>query len=152
MGRFFIYLFGTFFGTGYAPIAPATAASLAFTVVWGLASPVPMAWRIGLLVLVCVLGVPAATWLEKRHGKDPHLVVCDEIAGMIVTFILLRPEPGWTTLLAGFFWFRVFDILKPWPVRKLESLPRGWGIMADDVMAGVYSCAFLGLTVKVLGW
>ena len=150
MGRFFIYLFGTFLGTGYAPIAPATAASFVFTLIWGFAAPVPLAIQGGLLILTCWLGVPVATWLEKRHGKDPKLVVCDEIAGMLVTF--LGVGTGWPGWIAGFFWFRVFDILKPWPARRFEDLPRGWGIMADDVMAGIYANIALRLTLAVMGW
>ncbi len=150
MRRFLIYIFGTFCGTGYAPIAPATAASLAFTLIWGLTAPVPASLQIGLLILVCVLGVPAATWLERRHGEDPHLVVCDEIAGMLVTFLMI--STGWVGWLAGFFWFRVFDILKPWPVRRLERLPEGWGIMADDLLAGVYAHIALRITLAVTGW
>jgi len=151
VGRFLLYLFGTFFGTGYAPIAPATAASLAVALLWWLVGPPPLAAQAGLLLVVVALGVPAAGALERRHGRDPKLVVCDEVAGMLVTFagVATGGAPG---CLAGFFWFRVFDILKPWPARRLEALPGGWGIMADDLMAGVYAQLALRLTLRWTGW
>ena len=150
MKSLLIHAFATFGGTGYAPIAPATAASLVFAVLWGLASPVGMPVQVGLLVVVVALGVPAATWMENRHGKDPHIVVSDEVAGMIVTY--LGVSTGWTGWLVGFFWFRVFDIAKPFPVRRAENLPGGWGITIDDILAGVYAQIFLRLTLMVTGW
>ncbi|MFH1844724.1 MAG: phosphatidylglycerophosphatase A, partial [bacterium] len=135
MSRFFLYAFGTFGGTGFAPFAPATVASLAFTGLWILVLPVPLWLQIVLLLGVTGLGGPVATRLEQRHGKDPHLVVCDEVAGMLVTFLAIDQGIGVAGWLAGFFWFRVFDILKPPPVRSLERLPAGWGIMVDDLAA-----------------
>jgi len=69
---------------------------------------------------------------------------------MLVTFLMI--STGWVGWLAGFFWFRVFDILKPWPVRRLERLPEGWGIMADDLLAGVYAHIALRITLAVTGW
>ncbi|MBA4377090.1 MAG: phosphatidylglycerophosphatase A [Gemmatimonas sp.] len=150
MGRLLINAFATFFGTGLAPFAPATVASLGVAVLWGLASPVPVAAQVGLLALVVALGVPAAGWMERRHGKDPHRVVCDEVAGMLVTYFGLTT--GWAGWLAGFAWFRVFDIAKPFPIRRLEALPGGWGIMADDLLAGVYAHLLLRATLAVTGW
>jgi phosphatidylglycerophosphatase A len=148
--RFFLYLFGTFGGTGFAPVAPATAASLAFALLWYLVAPVPLVWQVSLLVGVTLLGVPVASRLEKIHGTDPKLVVCDEVAGMLVTYLgVTTGLLGW---LVGFFWFRVFDILKPYPVRRLERLPGGWGIMADDILAGVYAQVALRLTLLWTGW
>ncbi len=149
--RFILYLFGTFLGTGYAPIAPATAASLAVAVLWGLAAPVPLAWQLALLAATVAAGVPAATALARRHGHDPKLVVCDEVAGMLVTYLGVSAA-GWQGWLAGFFWFRVFDILKPFPVRRLERLPGGWGIMADDLLAGIYAQLALRATLRLMGW
>jgi len=151
MRRFLLYAFGTFAGSGFAPIAPATAASFVVAVLWWAYAPVPLATQIALLVVVTALGVPAATALERRHGHDPKLVVCDEVAGMLVTFLAV-PVVGFRACMAGFFWFRVFDILKPPPVRQLERLPRGWGIMADDLLAGVYAQVALRLTLHWTGW
>ncbi len=151
MSRILIYLFGTFGGAGYVPVAPATAASLGVALLWWLAGPMPLPWQGVLLAAVLALGVPVATWLEERHGSDPRLVVCDEVAGMLVTYFGVATA-GLPACLAGFFWFRVFDILKPFPTRRLESLPRGWGIMADDIMAGLYAQVALRLTLHWTGW
>ncbi|MBE0567264.1 MAG: phosphatidylglycerophosphatase A [Krumholzibacteria bacterium] len=156
MPRPLLYLIGTFFGTGYAPIAPATVASLAWAVLWWLAwstfGPIPLWIQGALLVAVTAVGIRVAGELEKIHGEDPKLVVIDEVAGMIVTYFALAAGPlGW---LAGFFWFRVFDILKPFGVRRLERLGGGGGlgIVADDLGAGVLACLATHATVRLLGW
>jgi phosphatidylglycerophosphatase A len=153
MPRPLLYALGTFFGTGYAPIAPATVASFAYALVWWAAwswwGPIPLAVQAVLLVVVTGVGIPVAGALEKLHGEDPSLVVIDEIAGMVVTYLGVAAGPlGWA---AGFFWFRVFDILKPLGVRRLERLGGGLGIMADDLGAGVLACAATHLTVRLLG-
>ncbi len=145
-----IHAFATFGGTGYAPFAPATVASLVFAIIWGLVAPVGLTTHLLLLVLVVAVGVPTSTWMETRHGKDPHIVVSDEVAGMLVTY--LGVSTGWIGWLVGFFWFRVFDIAKPFPVRHAESLPGGWGITVDDLLAGVYANIFLRATLAVTGW
>lgn len=145
MPRPLLYAIGAFFGTGFAPIAPATVASFGVTVLWWAAwtwlGPIPL-WLQGvLLVGVTAIGIPIADRLEKIHGEDPSLVVIDEVAGMLVTYLGVAAGPvGW---LAGFFWFRLFDILKPFGVRRLEQLGGGGGlgIMADDLGAGVLACA-----------
>ena len=156
MPRPLLHAVGTFLGTGYAPIAPATAASFAWAVlwwaVWRFLGPVPLAAQLALLALVTLVGVRVAGELEKIHGEDPKLVVIDEIAGMIVTYLGVATGPaGW---LAGFFWFRIFDILKPFGVRRLEKLGGGGGlgIMADDLGAGVLACAATHATIRLLGW
>ena len=116
----------------------------------GLPGPVPLWMQIGLLVVVTLVGIPVAGRLEAIHGEDPSLVVMDEIAGMIVTYLGVAAGPlGW---LAGFFWFRFFDIFKPLGVRRLERLGGGLGIMADDLGAGVLACAATHATVRLLGW
>jgi len=151
MRRFLLYAFGTFLGSGFSPIAPATAASFVFAILWWAYAPVRLPVQIALLVIVTAIGVPVATALEKRHGPDPKLVVCDEVAGMLVTFLAV-PVVGFRACFAGFFWFRVFDVLKPPPVRQLERLPRGWGIMADDLLAGVFAQVALRLTLHFTRW
>ena len=159
MPRSLLYTIGTFFGSGFAPIAPATAASFLFMVVWWLAwtvlGPIPLWLTVLLLVAVTLIGIPVAGQLEKIHGEDPSLVVIDEVAGMLVTYLgLSAGPPGW---IAGFFWFRFFDIFKPFGVRKLEKLGGGGGvgIMADDIGAGVLACLATHGTVLFmtrLGW
>ncbi len=156
MPRPLLYAVGTFFGTGFAPIAPATVASFAWAVlwwaVWTWGGPVPLVVQVVLLVVVTGIGIPVAGALEKLHGEDPSLVVIDEIAGMVVTYLGVAAGPlGW---LAGFFWFRLFDILKPFGVRRLEKLGGGGGlgIMADDLGAGVLACVATHATIRIMGW
>jgi phosphatidylglycerophosphatase A len=156
MPRPLLYTIGTFFGTGFFPIAPATVASAGVMAVWWAAwaflGPIPL-WLQGvLLVAVTAIGIPVADKLEKIHGEDPSLVVIDEVAGMQVTYLALNAGPaGW---IAGFFWFRFFDILKPFGVRKLENLRGGGGlgIMADDIGAGLLAAIATQLTAHFLGW
>ena len=89
------------------------------------------------------IGVWAATEAEKFFGRtDPGQVVIDEVVGQIVT-LLLFPHRNWKWLLGGFLLFRLFDIIKPFPARQAERIPRGWGIMVDDVIAGLYGLAVL---------
>ena len=89
------------------------------------------------------MGVWSAGKAEKAFGRvDPGEVVIDEIVGQIITF-LATPKVSWIWLLAGFFLFRAFDIVKPFPARRAERLPGGWGIMLDDVIAGLYALIVL---------
>jgi len=154
MPRPLLYLVGTFFGTGFAPIAPATVASALFAAIWWAAwtwlGPIPLWLNAVLAVVVALGGIPFAQQLEDKHGEDPSLVVIDEVAGMLVTFLGVAAGPiGW---VVGFFWFRFFDILKPLGVRKLEQLGGGGGIgiMADDVGAGVQACLATHATLFLL--
>ena len=154
MKRFFVHVVGTFFGTGYAPIAPATAGSFAYAVLWwGLwtwLGPIPIWVQLVALAAVTAVGIWVAGALEREHGEDPRLCVIDEVAGMQVTYLGLATGPlGW---LAGFFWFRLFDILKPFGVRRLEKLGGGVGIMVDDLGAGVLAAIATQVTVRLLGW
>lgn len=90
-----------------------------------------------------IIGIPVATAVSIESGlKDPSLVVIDEVAGQAIALIG-APVFGWKYALAAFILFRAFDILKPPPIRQLESLPRGWGIMMDDVGAGALACLLL---------
>jgi phosphatidylglycerophosphatase A len=160
MPRPLLYTLGTFFGTGFFPIAPATVASFAYAAIWWAAwtwlGPVPLWLQAVLLAAVTAIGIPIAGKLEKLHGEDPSLVVIDEIAGMQVTYLgVAAAGPlGW---LAGLFWFRFFDIFKPLGVRRLEKLGGGGGvgIMADDIGAGVLSCLATHATILIaarFGW
>ena len=87
-------------------------------------------------VAVTAIGVWASTVVARElHEKDPQLVVVDEVAGLLVTMLPVA-APSWYSVAIGFALFRLFDVVKPWPVRRLESLPSGWGIVLDDVAAG----------------
>ncbi len=156
MRRFMVHALGTVGGAGYAPVAPATAGSLVVTVLWAAAwrwlGPVPLWLQGALIVVVTAVGIPIASALEREHGEDPHLCVIDEVAGMLVTYLAVATNlGGW---LVGLVWFRVFDIAKPFGVRRLEQLGGGGGIgiMADDLGAGVLACIATHVTVRLLGW
>jgi phosphatidylglycerophosphatase A len=115
---------------------------------WLLALHLPPGARIPVLVLLIVIvvavGIPAATLEARGCGKkDPSHVVIDEVAGQLVTFLVCPIV--WQALLAGFILFRGFDIVKPPPVRSLERLPEGTGIVVDDLGAGVYALIVLQL-------
>ena len=138
----------------------------------------PLVCALGLMVILAAIGVWSASRTADFSGiKDPQFVVIDEVAGQHLTLLLpLIPIAlphltehmdfsayaifftlslvNWKYLLLGFVLFRVFDIWKPFPVRQLERLPRGWGIMADDWMAGIYAAILLRLALHfgLLGW
>jgi phosphatidylglycerophosphatase A len=128
-------------GVGRIRYAPGTFGSLlGLLPAWGLAH-LPSAWgQISVLIAVCAVGVPMVDRALPRlgRGKDPGCVVYDEIAGQMLTFLLV-PVLGIATLIAGFALFRLFDISKPPPARRLERLPGGLGVMADDWIAGLYA-------------
>ena len=134
-------------GAGYFPIAPGTAGSAVGLMVVALLGRLPLGqpWLSAVLaaatVAVFFLGVWAAKRGEEYFGRvDPGQVVIDEVAGQMLTF-LAWPRAPWTWLLAGFIAFRAFDIIKPFPARRAERFPHGWGIMTDDMIAGAYSLA-----------
>jgi phosphatidylglycerophosphatase A len=142
-------LVATFFGIGSLHPGPGTWGSAATVLLWsviayGLAPALRTPVAIALAVLVVLIGIPAATLVARGSGvKDPQFVVIDEVAGQLVA--LIGVPFGWKTFLAGFILFRGFDILKPPPVRQLEALPEGTGIVVDDVAAGLYAFAAMHL-------
>jgi phosphatidylglycerophosphatase A len=102
------------------------------------------------ILFVSLVGTWAATRAEKLLGKkDPGAVVVDEVAGQLITFLFVPWLAGPWTIFAGFLAFRVFDIWKPYPVRRLEGLGGGLGIMADDMLAGFYAAAVMSLLVSI---
>ena len=136
-------------GSGYAPFAPGTAGSLVGLLLFWPLSRLPFAWQVGVTLALFLLGTLAATQVAGRLGlKDPGIVVVDEVVGQWVSLLLLPLTP--LTVVLGFLLFRLLDVLKPWPARDFERLPGGWGIMADDVMAGIY--ANLLVRVGLLVW
>ena len=135
---------------GYFPIAPGTVGSAAglvvYLLVWWTRSPLV---EIGLIAVTFAVGTWAATHAERYFGTvDPGAVVIDEVLGMLVTLAFI--PVGWSGALAGFFLFRVFDVIKPYPANRLERLHGGLGIMADDAMAGIYANLALRLTIWLL--
>ncbi|HYM08051.1 MAG TPA: phosphatidylglycerophosphatase A [Terriglobales bacterium] len=140
-------LVATFFGIGNLRPGPGTWGSAATVVLWWLLArwiaPAAQPEVAALIALVAVLlGIPAATRVARACGrKDPQFVVIDEVAGQLIT--LIAAPIAWQSLLLGFILFRAFDIVKPPPVRQLERLPEGVGIVVDDVAAGLYALAVM---------
>lgn len=141
-------LIAGWFGCGLVPVAPGTAGSLAALVLaW---APVhfwnwPVWWSAVAAVALIPPGIWAATQAAAARGKkDPRFVVVDEVIGQWIA-LAAGLAPSWKAWIAGFLLFRLFDIWKPPPVRQLEALPRGTGIVMDDVMAGVYAALVLFL-------
>ena len=166
---FWAWTIATFFGSGLGKPGPGTWGSIAATLIWAgvawLGAPAhsPNAYfvapyQIGLLaitlggiILSIALGVPAATIAARESGrKDPGFVVIDEVAGVWITLLGAVFHPNWKHIVVALLLFRVFDIWKPFPIRHLEKLPEGWGIVFDDVAAGLYAWAVLVLLNKWL--
>jgi phosphatidylglycerophosphatase A len=134
---------GTFFGAGLLKPGPGTYGSIAAMLLWfGAANalhPTPFALAVGTAIaalIATLIGIPAATIVAHESGReDPGHVVIDEVAGQLIALLFLPVD--WPHAILGLLLFRFFDILKPPPVRQLERLPAGTGIMMDDVAAGV---------------
>lgn len=138
------------FGCGHVPVAPGTAGTIGATPLYLLLRPHgPLAVLIA-AAIVTVVGVWAAGIVERRLGKkDPQIVCIDEVAGVLITWA--AAPSTWAGLIAGFVLFRLCDQFKPWPARRAERLPGGQGVMADDVVAGVWGAAAL-LGARAVGW
>lgn len=140
----------TALGAGYLPIAPGTFGSAVGLLLW-LALPHLLWIQVLAIAVVTVAGIWSATVAEQHFGRsDPGEVVIDEVAGMMITLVLIPQAAGWWLVIA-FLLFRAADIVKPFPVNRLERLPGGLGIMADDLLAGVYANLALRLTIWSFG-
>jgi phosphatidylglycerophosphatase A len=146
----------TFFGAGLGKPGPGTWGSVAATLLWtGVAifvhpsQPMLLGLTLAGVGLSIALGVPAATIAAREAGReDPGFVVIDEVAGQWITLIALTlpttaAKHDWQHIVIALLLFRVFDVFKPFPIRHLENLPEGWGIVFDDVAAGLYAGAVL---------
>jgi phosphatidylglycerophosphatase A len=145
----FVKAASSFFFLGYAPIASGTVGTLAAFVLVLFLKNNWVAYTIVMLSLI-VLGICVATEAEHLYKeKDSHKIVIDEVAGYFVTMFLI-PNMTLGVMIIGFFLNRIFDIFKPYPIRKIEELHGGFGIMLDDVLAGVYANLFLRLIIILL--
>lgn len=142
---YFQICIGSGFFTGYFPIAPATVTSF-FTLLPAYFLSRQVLLNTIIIIAVFFLGVWIATDLEERWGKDPKMITIDEICGTLITF-LYNPV-SIIGLTVGFFLWRVFDILKLPFINRVQKVRGGWGVMLDDVLAGI--CANLVLRVMVL--
>ncbi|MGH9883191.1 MAG: phosphatidylglycerophosphatase A family protein [Pyrinomonadaceae bacterium] len=161
-------------GVGYLPLAPGTWGSLVGVCIyfavqsltfWLIRAFAPLqdiapfspwsvfvAAQLLLITIITLVGIWAASRAEKLLArKDPRKVVIDEVAGQLIAFlpIVRFLDPGWLTIISAFLLFRLFDIIKPYPVRQLESLESGLGIMADDVVAGAYAAVLVSIVAIV---
>jgi phosphatidylglycerophosphatase A len=130
-------IFGTFFGVGFVPIIPATWTSLVVAVLFLLLPLSDLRLQLLFLLFTVVTGIPACGYLEEEFGRDPKQATMDEAAGMAISLLAVPLSP--LNVFVAFFLFRLFDVLKPQPARRAERLPGGLGIMADDLIAGVYA-------------
>lgn len=149
-------MIATFFGAGYGKPGPGTYGSAAACLLWLVAGwfvhhntqTLSVLTIFGVAVATAV-GIPAATRVARESGrKDPGFVVIDEVAGQWLALVLLPPV--WPNALLAFVLFRFFDILKPWPIRRLEALPEGTGIMVDDLGAGLLALGLGHLCLHLL--
>ena len=158
-------------GVGYMPVAPGTWGSavgvgiylllrtsseqvFAYAVARGWSVPplesFRMTFMLGMLILITIAGIWAASRAESLLGrKDPGAVVVDEVVGQLITFLFVPFNAGLWAIVAGFLAFRTFDIWKPYPIRRLEALESGLGIMADDVLAGAYAATLMSLLTSI---
>jgi len=153
----FLRRLGVFIATcahvGYAPVAPGTFGSAVGLVVYYLVRrQASTAVELGAIALILIVGLWSATEAEHHFGGiDPGPVVIDEVIGMLIT-LALHPV-NVVGAIVGFFIFRVLDVVKPWPARRLELLPGGFGVVLDDVMAGVYGNLLMwGLVLLLPSW
>ena len=138
---------------GYAPVAPGTFGSLVALVLYYLIRrQQSTAVELGAIAVIVVIGLWSATEAEHHFGGiDPGPIVIDEVVGMLMT-LALHPVNIWGAII-GFLIFRVLDIVKPWPARRLELLPGGFGVVLDDMMAGLYGNLLMwGLVTLLPSW
>jgi phosphatidylglycerophosphatase A len=135
--------------SGRSPFAPGTAGTAVAVLLYLLLATLPLAWYLAACVLTIAIAIWTADKAENLLGKrDASSIVIDEIAGYLVSMILL--PPGWFFVVAAFFLFRIFDIIKPWPCGRLQDLHGGPGVVLDDIGAGIYTNAVLQAAVLVL--
>lgn len=145
---FFPKMIATSFGVGFLPVAPGTWGAILAVILW-----LPLyVWANSATAIIvtgcatvvyCVLGVWASTISERYWGKDPVIACADETVGQWLSLIPVLPGCPWWEILLSLALFRFFDIYKPMGIRYMERFPGGWGMMADDILAGVYTVVIL---------
>ncbi|MDF1612469.1 MAG: phosphatidylglycerophosphatase A [Stygiobacter sp.] len=145
--NFFENLIGSGFYTGYIKKASGTFGSLAGLLIYlipGFENPSVMIFFISLFI---VIGVPIAIKFENKYGTDPKEYTNDEVIGMWIS-LLFVPKKIWWIIIAFLIW-RFLDIVKPFPAKQLENVKNGWGVLLDDIAAGIYSFIILQLIIYV---
>ena len=141
----------SFFGIGFIVKGGGTVAAIATSFLWFVAIDEPGSlFAILSTILVTVYGVWGANQVESGWGKDSSKVVIDEVAGMMVALLFIPITI--INIVVALILFRIFDIAKPFMIRKLEKWPKGWGVMSDDILAGIYSNAVLQLLLYFNLW
>lgn len=141
-------LITTALGVGYSPVAPGTMGALLATALWWLASSYLDSFTLRIataisIVVITLISIPAIRRVEKEWGEDPSRVVIDEVVGTWICLLGVPESMHWGYVLAAFLLFRFFDILKPLGIRRMESIGGGWGVMLDDILAGIYGLLLL---------
>lgn len=145
MKRRLIKAIATFFFVGYLPFIPGTWGSLAGVLIYFLIRH-NIYLFLSVFTILYFLGLWAAGKAEDIFGKkDDKRIVIDEVCGILLLYLLIPPSRLF--LIIGFIFFRVFDILKPYPAKKLENLPRSWGIMADDILSALFSYVIVSIAI-----
>jgi phosphatidylglycerophosphatase A len=146
------YAVATWFGCGLVPRAPGTMGTLGAIPLYLAVRPSGLGAVALTALFVSALGIWSGTIVSRRLKlHDPQIVCIDEVAGVLVTY--LGAPPGWVGVALGFVVFRVLDVLKPWPARLAErSLPGGFGIVLDDLIAGAWGAMLLALLGRIVGW
>jgi len=134
--------------SGYCPLAPGTAGSALIAILYWLLPIARQEIWFSITFLLFFLGVFVSTQAERHWGRDASLIVVDEMVGFLAAVLFLPKIP--LVIILGFFIFRFFDIVKPFPAHRSERLPGGWGVMTDDLIAGVYTNLVLRL-ILLLG-
>lgn len=153
MGKKLNSFIATSGGIGYLPLAPGTWAAGALAILWFFVCqkfPDTIIWQVLLACLLFIGGVYFSGKLISDKEKDPSFVVIDEVAGMAVTLLFI--PLAWQNFVVGFILFRFFDILKPLGIKRMEKMRKGWGIMLDDILAGIYSNIALHLLIFYKIW
>lgn len=146
MNEKLVKFLATGFGSGLAPYAPGTAGTLIGVFICLLCLPMTWIWRLIFVLVLLAISIYVSGQAEKIYQtKDDQRIVIDEIIGLQIT--MLPVDINVLNLCVAFVLFRIFDIIKPIPVRNLQGLPGGWGVVADDVAAGIYAAAILWLVV-----
>ncbi len=139
--KFLLRLIGSGLGTGYIPLAPGTFGSVVGLAFWLLLPPLSGWQQIVLVGAAFFAGVPICSQMEAEYGHDPRQATFDEVVGQWAALVLVPRTFGY--FAASFLIFRALDIWKPFPAHRSQKLPGGWGIMADDLIVGVYTCLLL---------
>ena len=149
--NFLIRLLSSGFYSGYSPVMPGTAGTCVGVLIYRFLMPKNSYFYLTAIFILVILGIWISTKAEIIYNKkdDQHIVI-DEIIGYLVSMVLLPYNVK--IMITGFVIFRIFDWVKPYPIKKLENLNSGIGIIADDVMAGVYTCMCLHLVGRLVSW